>query len=65
VLRRIFGPKRKEITGNGRKCHSDQHISFYSFPDIIRAIISIWVRWAGSIACIRTDKFIKKVLWET
>jgi hypothetical protein len=40
VLRRIFGPKRDEITGELRKLHSGELHSLYSSPDIIRQIKS-------------------------
>jgi hypothetical protein len=36
VLRRIFGPKRDEVTGKWRKLHSGQLHNLYSSPDIIR-----------------------------
>jgi hypothetical protein len=35
VLRRIFGPKRDEVTGEWRKFHSEELHNLYSFPDII------------------------------
>jgi hypothetical protein len=38
VLRRIFGPKRDEVTGEWRKLHSEELHKFYSSPDIIRQI---------------------------
>jgi hypothetical protein len=40
VLRRIFGPKRDKVTGEGRKLHSGELHSLYSSPDIIRQIKS-------------------------
>jgi hypothetical protein len=36
VLRRIFGPKRDEVTGEWRKLHSGEPNNLYSSPDIIR-----------------------------
>jgi hypothetical protein len=38
VLRRIFGPKRDEVTGEWRKLHSGKRHNFYSSPDSIRQI---------------------------
>jgi hypothetical protein len=38
VLRRIFGPKRDEVTGEWRKLHSEELHSLYSSPDIIRQV---------------------------
>jgi hypothetical protein len=38
VLRRIFGPKRDEVTGEWRKLHNEELHNLYSTPDIIRQI---------------------------
>jgi hypothetical protein len=38
VLRRIFGPKRDEMTGEWRKLHSEELHNSYSSPDIIRQV---------------------------
>jgi hypothetical protein len=38
VLRRIFGPKRDEVTGEWRKLHNEELHNLYSFPDIIRQV---------------------------
>jgi hypothetical protein len=38
VLRRIFGPKRDEVTGEWRKLHSEEFHDLYSSPSIIRII---------------------------
>jgi hypothetical protein len=40
VLRRIFGPKRDEVTGGWRKLHNEELHNLYSSPDIIRIIKS-------------------------
>jgi hypothetical protein len=40
VLRRIFGPKRDEVTGEWRKLHSEELRNLYSSPDIIRQVKS-------------------------
>jgi hypothetical protein len=50
VLRRIFGPKRDEVTGEWRKLHSGELHNLYSSPDIIRQINSSRMRWAGHVA---------------
>jgi hypothetical protein len=47
VLRRIFGPKRDEVTGEWRKLHYEDLNDLYSSPNIVRVIKSIRVRWAG------------------
>jgi hypothetical protein len=50
VLRRIFGPKRDEITGEWRRLHNEELNDLYSSPDIIRVIKSRRMRWAGHVA---------------
>jgi hypothetical protein len=50
VLRRIFGPKRDEVTGEWRKLHSRELHNLYASPDIIRQIKSSRMRWAGHVA---------------
>jgi len=52
VLRRIFGPKRYEVTGEWRKQHNKELNDLYSTPHIIRVIKSRRMRWAGHIALI-------------
>jgi hypothetical protein len=50
VLRRIFGPKRDDVTGDWRKLHNDELHNLYSSPNIIRMIESRILRWAGHVA---------------
>jgi hypothetical protein len=50
VLRRIFGPKRDEVTGEWRKLQSEELHILYSSPNIIRQIKSRRMRWAGHVA---------------
>jgi acyl-coenzyme A synthetase/AMP-(fatty) acid ligase len=50
VLRRIFGAKRDEVTGQWRKLHNEQPHNFYSSPNVIRMIKSRRMRWAGRVA---------------
>jgi hypothetical protein len=46
VLKRIFGPKRDEVTGEWRKLHSEELHILYSFPNIIRQItLHMQLRW--------------------
>jgi hypothetical protein len=47
VLRRIFGPKRDEVTGEWRKLHNEELHILYSSPNIIRQIRPRRMRWAG------------------
>jgi hypothetical protein len=50
VLRRIFGPKRDEVTGGWRKLHNEELHYLYSSPSINRMIKSRRIRWAGHVA---------------
>jgi hypothetical protein len=50
VLRRIFGPKRDEVTGEWRKLHNEELHDLYSSQSIIRIIKSWRMRWAGHVA---------------
>jgi hypothetical protein len=52
VLRRIFVPKRDEVTVEWRKLHNEELRDLYSSPSIIRIIKSSRTRWAGHVARI-------------
>jgi hypothetical protein len=55
VLRRIFGPKRDEVTGEWRKLHNEEH-NLYSSLDIIRQVKSRRMRRAGHVARMGEEK---------
>jgi len=61
VLRRIFGPKRDLVTGEWRKLNNEELTILYS-PNIIRAIKSRRIRWAGHVARIGNIRNIYKGL---
>ena len=50
VLRRIFGPRRDEVTGEWRRLHNEEVNDLYSSPKIVRVIKSRRMRWAGYVA---------------
>jgi hypothetical protein len=52
VLRRIFGPKREEVTGEWRKLHNEELHDLYSSPSIIRIIRVRRMRWTGHVVQI-------------
>ena len=49
-LRRIFGPRRDEVTGEWRRLHNAEQNDLYSSPNIVRVIKSRRTRWAGHVA---------------
>ena len=51
MLRRVFGPKRDEVTGEWRKLHEEELRDLYSLPpNIVRVVKSRRMRWAGHVA---------------
>jgi hypothetical protein len=62
VLRRIFGPKRNEVTGGWRKLHSEELHDLYSSPSIIRIIKSWRMRLAGHVARMREKRNAYRLL---
>jgi hypothetical protein len=62
VLRRIFGPRRDEVTGDRRKLHNDELHNLYSSPNIIRMINSRRMRWAGHVARTGEPRNAYKIL---
>jgi hypothetical protein len=62
LLRRIFGPKSDEVTGQWRKLHSGERHNLYSSPDIIRQIKSRRMRWAGHVARMGEVRSLYRVL---
>jgi hypothetical protein len=53
VLRRIFGPKRDEETGEWRKLHNEKLHDTYSSPSVIRIVKARRMRWPGHLARMR------------
>jgi len=58
VLRRIFGPKRDEVTGEWRKLHNEKCNDLYTSPNIIRLIKSRRMRWVGHLARVGEEMCI-------
>jgi hypothetical protein len=65
VLRRIFGPKRDEVTGGWRKVHNEELHNSYSSSSIIRMIKSSRMRWAGYVARIGRREMHMGYWWES
>ena len=62
VLRRIFGPKRDEVTGEWRKLHNEELNDLYCPSLIVRVIKSRRMRSTGHVACMGERRGIYRVL---
>jgi hypothetical protein len=62
VLKRIFGPKRDEVTGEWRKLHDEELHDLYSSPSIIRIIKPRRMRWEGHVAPIGENRNSHRLL---
>jgi hypothetical protein len=62
VLRRVFGPKRNEVTGEWRKLHNEERNDLYSLPIIVRVVKSRRMRWAGHVARMGKGRGVHRVL---
>ncbi|KAJ4432306.1 hypothetical protein ANN_20925 [Periplaneta americana] len=62
VLRKIFGAKRDDVTGEWRKLHNAELHALYTSPDIIRNIKSRRLRWAGHVAHMGESRNAYRVL---
>jgi hypothetical protein len=56
IYRKLFGPKRDEVTGEWRKLHNEELHDLYSSPNIVRVIKSRRMRWAGHVARIGREE---------
>jgi hypothetical protein len=64
VLRRIFGPKREEVTGEWRRLHNEELNDLYSSPNIIRVIKSRRMRLAGHVTRMGEGRGAYRILVE-
>ena len=62
MLRRIFGPRRDEETGEWRRLHNEELNDLYCSPNIVRVIKSRRMRWAGHVACMGEERWVYRVL---
>ena len=61
MLRRVFGPKRDEVTGEWRKLHNELR-DLYSLPNILRVVKSRRMRWAGHVVRMGEGRVMHMVL---
>jgi hypothetical protein len=62
VLRRIFGPKRDEATGDWRRLHNEELNDLHSSPNTLRVIRSRGMRWAGHVARMGEKRSAYRIL---
>jgi hypothetical protein len=62
MLRRIFGPRREEVTGEWRRLHNGELIDLYYSSNIVRVIKSRRMRWAGHVELMRDRRVAYSVL---
>ena len=62
VLRRVFGSKRDEVTGEWRKVYNEELRVLYSLPNIVRVVKSRRMRWTGHVARMGEGRGVHRVL---
>ena len=62
VLRRIFGPRTDEVTGEWRRLHNEELNDLYSSPNIVRVIKSRRMRWAQHVTRMVEEREVYRVL---
>ena len=62
MLRRIFRPRRDEVTGKWRRLHNEELNDLYSSPNIVQVIKSRRMRWAGHVARMGEERGVYRVL---
>ena len=62
VLRRVYGPKRDEVTGEWRKLHNEKLSDLYSLPNTVRVVKSRRMRWVEHVARMGEGRGVHRVL---
>jgi len=62
VVRRMFGPRRDEVTGEWRRSHNKELNDLYCSPNIVGVIKSRRMRWVGHVACMGEERGAYRVL---
>jgi hypothetical protein len=65
VLRKIFEPKRDEVTGEWRKLHNEELRDLYCSPSIIKMVKSRRMRWTGHVARMGRTGMHIEYWWES
>jgi hypothetical protein len=61
VFRKVFGPKRDEVTGEWRKLHNEELSDLYSLPNIVRVVKSRIMRWVGHVARVGEGRVVNRI----
>ena len=61
-MRRIFGPRRHEVTGEWRRLHNEELNDLYCSPNIVRVITLRRMRWAVHVAHMGEERGVYRVL---
>jgi hypothetical protein len=62
VLRRLFGPKRDEVTREWGKLHNEELTDLYRLPITVWVVTSRRMRWAWHVACMGEESGVHRVL---
>ena len=62
MLRKIFGAKRDEVTGDWRRLHNEELNDLNSLPNIVRVVKSRRMRWTGHVARMGEDRGVHRML---
>ena len=62
VLRRIFGPRRDEVTGEWKRLHNEELNDLYSSPNIVWVVKSRRMKWAGHVTRMGEERGVYGVL---
>jgi hypothetical protein len=63
VLRRVFGTKKDEVTGEWRRLRNEERNDLYSLPNIVRVVKSRRMRWAGHVAHMGRTEVCTECWW--
>jgi hypothetical protein len=62
MLRRIYGHKRDEVTGEWRKLHNEELNDLYPLPNMVRVVKLRRMRWVGHVALMGEERGVHRVL---